>query len=67
MPGSGTDLSIVQNVGMVLNAQWVDVPNANPGDDDTPVREQVLALGATPIQKAEGIWTGKDGAIWFVV
>jgi uncharacterized protein len=66
VPGLGGDLSIVQNVGMVLNAQWVDVPNPNPGDSDTPVREQVHALGATPIQKAEGIWTGKDGAIWFV-
>ncbi len=66
VPGLGNDLSIVQNVGMVLNAQWVDVPNANPGDDDEPVREQVQALGATAIQKAEGIWTGKDGAIWFV-
>jgi secreted PhoX family phosphatase len=66
IPGLGSDLSIVQNVGMVLNAQWVDVPNPNPGDNDTPVREQVHALGATPIQKAEGIWTGKDGAIWFV-
>ena len=67
VPGLGSDLSIVQNVGMVLNAQWVDVPNPNPGDDDTPVREQVHALGATPMQKAEGIWTGNDGAIWFVV
>ena len=66
VPGLGNDLSIVQNVGMVLNAQWVDVPNPNPGDSDTPVREQVHPLGATAIQKAEGIWTGKDGAIWFV-
>jgi len=64
--GLGTDLSIVQNVGMVLNVTWVDVPSVNPGDDDTPVREQVLDLGATQIQKAEGIWTGKDGSIWFV-
>jgi secreted PhoX family phosphatase len=66
VPGLGTDLSIVQNVGMVLNVTWIDVPNPNPGDDDAPCREQVLALGATQLQKAEGIWTGKDGAIWFV-
>ncbi len=66
VPGLGTDLSIVQNVGMVLNVAWVDVPNANPTDSDTPVREQVVALGAVPIQKAEGVWTGKDGEIWFV-
>jgi secreted PhoX family phosphatase len=64
--GLGSDLSIVQNVGMVLNIAWVDVPNPNPGDSDTPVREQVIALGATPIQKAEGVWIGKDGEIWFV-
>jgi hypothetical protein len=31
-----------------------------------PVREQVIAAGATPIMKAEGIWTGVDGTIWFV-
>jgi secreted PhoX family phosphatase len=66
VPGLGTDLSIVQNVGMVLNVTWVDVPNVNPADDDTSVREQVLAIGATQIQKAEGIWSGKDGTIWFV-
>ena len=64
--GLGSDLSIVQNVGMVLNVAWIDVPNPNPGDAATPVREQVLALGATQIQKAEGVWTGQDGTIWFV-
>lgn len=67
VPGLGADLSIVQNVGMVLNVTWVDVPNVNPGDDDDPVRVQVQgSLGATQIQKAEGIWSGKDGTIWFV-
>jgi secreted PhoX family phosphatase len=66
VPGLHSDLSIVQNVGMVLNVVWIDVPNRNPGDDDTPVREQVIALGATPIQKAEGCWTGQDGSVWFV-
>jgi secreted PhoX family phosphatase len=65
--GLGPDLSIVQNVGMVLNVTWVDVPNANPGDDDESVREQVIGLGALPIQKAEGVWTGKDGTIWFAM
>jgi secreted PhoX family phosphatase len=66
VPDLDTDLSIVQNVGMVLNATWVDVANANPGDDDTPVCEQAIERGATPIMKAEGVWTGKDGSIWFV-
>jgi hypothetical protein len=28
--------------------------------------EQVITAGATPIQKAEGVWTGFDGSIWFV-
>ena len=64
--GLDTDLSIVQNPGMVLNVEWVEVPNPNPTDDETPVREQVIPLGATPIQKAEGTWPGKDGSIWFV-
>ena len=62
----GTDLSIVQTPGTVLPVSWVDVPNVDPGEDDTTVREQVIALGATPIQKAEGVWTGLDGEIWFV-
>jgi secreted PhoX family phosphatase len=66
VPGLGADLSIVQNVGILLRAAWVDVPNPNPGDADTPVREQALAIGATQIQKAEGVWTGTDGTIWFV-
>jgi secreted PhoX family phosphatase len=61
-----TDLSIVQTAGMVLPVSWVDVPNVDPGEDDTTVREQVIAAGATPIQKAEGVWTGLDGEIWFV-
>jgi len=26
----------------------------------------VQSLGATQMQKAEGIWTGRDGTIWFV-
>ena len=64
--GLGTDLSIVQNPGMVLNVEWVDVPNPNPTDNETPVREQVIAMGATPIQKAEGTWAANDGSIWFV-
>lgn len=61
-----TDLSIVQTPGMVLSVTWVSVPNANPMQGDTPVREQAIALGATPIPKAEGTWIGNDGAIWFV-
>jgi hypothetical protein len=64
--GLDTDLSIVQNVGTVLNVSWVDVPNPDPEDDETPVREQVIALGATPVQKAEGMGRGNDGSIWFI-
>ena len=56
----------MQTPGTVLPVSWVDVPNVDPGEDDTPVREQVIARGATPIQKAEGVWTGLDGNIWFV-
>jgi len=62
----GTDLSIVQTPGMLLNATWVDVPNPNPADGEMPVREQVIALGAVPIQKAEGTWADPGGSIWFV-
>lgn len=64
--GLGTDLSVVQTPGTVLPVTWIDVPNVDPGEDDTKVREQVIELGATPIQKAEGVWTGLDGDIWFV-
>jgi secreted PhoX family phosphatase len=64
--GLTTDLSIVQAPGTVLPVSWIDVPNVDPGDDEETVREQVVALGATPIQKAEGVWTGNDGEIWFV-
>jgi len=64
--GVDTDLSIVQEPGTVLGVRWVPVANADPGDEDTKVREQVVAAGATPIMKAEGVWTGLDGTIWFV-
>ncbi|TPV93025.1 MAG: DUF839 domain-containing protein, partial [Myxococcales bacterium FL481] len=64
--GIDTDLSIVQTPGLAFPVEWVDVPNANPLDGETPVREQVIALGATPIQKCEGTWTDPDGSIWFV-
>jgi uncharacterized protein len=64
--GIDTDLSIVQDAGLVLPVSWIDVPNVDPGDDDAPVREQVILAGATPIQKAEGLWTGLDGSVWFV-
>jgi secreted PhoX family phosphatase len=61
-----TDLSIVQEPGTILDIEWVDVPNVNPSDDETSVREQVVGLGATPVPKCEGTWTGLDGSIWFV-
>lgn len=64
--GLDTDLSIIQTPGTKLPVSWVNVPNPDPGEDDASVREQVIALGATPIQKAEGVWTGNDGEIWFV-
>jgi uncharacterized protein len=60
-----TDLSIVQEPGTVLDVRWVDVPNVDPRDGEASVREQAIGKGATPIQKAEGLWTGLDGSIWF--
>ncbi len=66
VPGLGTDLSIVQTPGMLLYATWIDVPNPNPVDGELSVREQVIALGAVPIQKLEGTWVDRDGHIWFV-
>jgi secreted PhoX family phosphatase len=64
--GLSTDLSIIQDPGTVVPVDWIDVPNVDPGPGETSVREQVLALGATPIKKAEGVWTDLDGCIWFV-
>jgi secreted PhoX family phosphatase len=42
------------------------VPNVDPREGGATVREQVIALGATPIQKAEGVWTDASGDVWFV-
>jgi secreted PhoX family phosphatase len=64
--GVDTDLSIVQTPGIVLPVRWIPVPNVDPGEDDITVREQAIALGATPIPKAEGVWTALDGSVWFV-
>jgi uncharacterized protein len=61
-----TDLSIVTEPGTRLSVRWIPVPNPNPLGDETSVREQSIALGATPIKKAEGTWLGHDGNIWFV-
>jgi secreted PhoX family phosphatase len=66
LEGVESDLSIVQEPGTVLDVKWLPVANVNPGDSETQIREQVLAAGATPIKKAEGVWTGSDGQIWFV-
>lgn len=63
--GVATDLSVIQQPGTVLDLAWVAVPNADPLDSEASVREQVLSLGATPIKKAEGVWTDADGSIWF--
>ena len=46
--GLTRDLSIVQTAGTVLPFKWIDVPNPDPGAGDAPVREQVIAAGATP-------------------
>jgi secreted PhoX family phosphatase len=64
--GLNTDLSIVQEAGTILPVDWIEVPNVDPAPGATTVREQVIALGATPIKKAEGVWTGLDGCVWFV-
>ncbi len=64
--GIDTDLSIVQDPGTRLPVRWIPVPNADPAAGATPVREQVILAGATPIQKAEGVWTDSDGDVWFV-
>lgn len=64
--GVDTDLSIVTEPGTRLPVRWLGVPNHNPLGSETSVREQSIALGATPIKKAEGTWQGSDGSIWFV-
>ena len=60
------DLSVLQEPGTRLGVRWLRVPHSNPLQGETPVREQVIALGATPLKKAEGTWLGYDGSIWFV-
>lgn len=64
--GIDSDLSIVSEPGTRLSVRWLPVPNHNPLGDETSVREQAIALGATPLKKAEGTWQGVDGDIWFV-
>ena len=66
VPGLGSDLSIVQNVGMVLNAQWVDVPNPNPRRRRRAGPRASGRLARRRFRKPKACWTGKDGAIWFV-
>ena len=63
---AGSDLSAVQIPGTIWNVRWVEVPLVNPADGQDSVRAQSVGLGATPIQKCEGTWTGQDGSIWFV-
>ncbi|HKO93666.1 MAG TPA: alkaline phosphatase PhoX [Polyangiaceae bacterium] len=64
--GIDSDLSVIQEPGTRLRVSWIPVPNPHPLAGATPVREQVIPLGATPIKKAEGTWLGYDGSIWFV-
>ncbi|HEX5659514.1 MAG TPA: alkaline phosphatase PhoX, partial [Polyangiales bacterium] len=63
--GVTVDLSEVVEPGTVLPVKWVEIANVDPGDKDTSTREQGIGKGATPIQKAEGAWRGRDGSIWF--
>ncbi len=63
---AGADLSAVQIPNSIWNIEWIDVPSPDPADGDASVREQVVALGATPVPKCEGTWAAPDGAIWFV-
>jgi uncharacterized protein len=64
--GVDGDLSVVSEPGTRLRVQWIAVHDADPADDATPVREQAIGGGATPIMKAEGMWMGLDGSVWFV-
>jgi secreted PhoX family phosphatase len=64
--GASPDLSVMTEPGTKRRVRWITVPNRNPLGDETSVREQVIALGATPIKKAEGTWRDQDGNIWFV-
>ncbi len=63
--GVSSDLSEITQAGTILPVKWVEIPNVDPGDEDAPTREQGIGKGATPIQKAEGAWRGRDGSIWF--
>ncbi len=56
----GTDLSVVDTPGSVLDVSWTTVANPDPDEDE--IR---FVTDATPVFKAEGIWRGK-GSIWFV-
>lgn len=64
--GIDSDLSVVHEPGTRLRARWLRVPQPNPLNGEPPVRVQAIALGATPLRKAEGTWLGYDGSIWFV-
>lgn len=50
-------------VGLMLDAEWIDLENVESPKDD--LRHQGRAKGAAGFQRGEGIWTGKDG-IYFV-
>lgn len=63
---AGDDLSIVQTPGLVLPVSWVPVANPDPSESETPVREQAIGAGATPIQKCEGYWTDRQGRVWMI-
>jgi secreted PhoX family phosphatase len=60
---AGTDLSAVTEAGTVFrDLEWVPIDQP-----DAPDGEKLRELyPATPIQKAEGTWVGRDGVIWFV-
>ena len=50
VPGVTKDLSEVAEAGTrITGVEWIPVPHPDPGGADTPVRHQVIELGATPI------------------
>jgi hypothetical protein len=59
---AGTDLSAVRKAGTTFAVDWLPIPDRDPGPSGVPVRASVQA---TPIQKCEGTWWGRD-SIWFV-
>lgn len=65
---SGVDLRTGQKQGAVYEAVWVDIANPDPPEaetDNLAVYKQGIAKGAATFARLEGIWTTKDGRIFF--